>query len=796
MLSGDSLGANLSVIATDPAPGSRLTAGPSSVTFTFDRPIFDGTQGFTDFQIDRVGSDNQLIPLIDPNVGVEEDLDPSGTQLTVVLDQPLAAGNYQLFLSALNMLSGSDGSTTGIDSDSYLGSFNVLLPGTTLAEAVDLGRLGPNEIDSQSTLDFTANPSATQLYKFTLTPDHFWRLGAEVSAVRQGSALNPALTLFNDQGQPIKYGTLGRPGAVSDPYLFDGLTAGTYYVGISDSNNVPGLPGGYDPATGDPGTLTNTHPGGDYTLALAADPADVPIATLGFQLDRADPFDTTPTGFELQFSGSLNAIGDSIFSSLTNGVEVVDGKGSIWPVAATGYSESDARLTYIFRTQLPPGHYTIRLPDAGGLTDLAGHAPTSAGMPRGALATFNVNASHSPQSSLDFGPFFPNEVLAGMTRDTTIAPGKSATFLYTSLYSDFYWTNIEHAASTIGVQIEHDGVTVASFSSGPSSTSAGALQRLAAGEYYVHMTNTGSVAAHVTLSYTIPGFRWENVLETGLGQGPAMGLRLVAPTSTFALSAAAQPASETPVPGKAPSEPQPFFPAPSAGSNAQPVAAGTYNANGQAGFSPSTGTPATPSNSAAPVLTFGGVPVGQLQMLGGSGLNSLGEGDVAVAAASSGFGGLAGIGYGPTDRVTPNLRDPGHISNPPGRKSSAPTDGGIVFLPDADAERSPASFPIPDLMMQVNRILAGLPSAVFPDADEVPTIEQIAGEPSAAGSGVDAPVPLIEEAGFNHPIGIGLLAILLIQSRHKLNRWLSRGRSSQRSLTQSFQAYLSRGRTA
>ena len=42
---------------------------------------------------------------------------------------------------------------------------------------------------------------------------------------------------------------------------------------------------------------------------------------------------------------------------------------------------------------LPPGHYTVQLPQQGGLVDLAGLSPVAPGEPAGVLGDFDVSAT-------------------------------------------------------------------------------------------------------------------------------------------------------------------------------------------------------------------------------------------------------------------------------------------------------------------------------------------------------------------------------------------------------------------
>src|SRR5690606_32852954 len=123
------------------------------------------------------------------------------------------------------------------------------------------------------TLDFEADPTAVALYRITLSPSHrLWRLGVEVEANGIGSRLHAALALFDEEGKGLAVAEDGGFIGAKDPHLFDGLAPGTYYVGVSGRGNLPGQPGGYDPVTGDPGTVVQDQPGGAFQLLLVADP--------------------------------------------------------------------------------------------------------------------------------------------------------------------------------------------------------------------------------------------------------------------------------------------------------------------------------------------------------------------------------------------------------------------------------------------------------------------------------------------------------------------------------------------
>jgi hypothetical protein len=800
----DVLGPNLSIIATDPAPDSRLTTAVSSLAFTFDRQVFDGSVGFDDFQLDQVASDGTLTPLIDPNVGAFESLDSTQTQLTVDLDSVLTPGHYRMFLSGLNALSGLDGSVpAGNGTDQPLGDFTIVNPGVTLDGATNLGRIGssakPTTVAGK--LDFTANPFAVDLYKFTLTDDHTWRFGAELSAQRNGSPLLGALSLFDSKGQPISVTTFGRPGFPSDPYFFKLLGPGTYYIGVSGVGNAAGQPGAYNPVTGDPGLIGQTQPGGPYTLRLAADPGEAPVALLGFRLDHADPQDTTPTGFELQFSGSISlaAADGSLSNAATNGVQVVDQKGRTWPIAAVRYDEATASLTYLFRAELPVGRYSVELPSTGGLVDLAGHLPTAAGMPPGILATFTVFPNPRPAGPTDFGPLFPASALAGVSKDATIQPGQAVDFHATILYPNFYLITTRFSGGPVTNEIQEHGVTVATIKPSKPDLPQTVFKSLPAGDYVFHVTDTGAAPAHFELSYKVTQFSWESLLQNGVGQGPALNLMLISPMGSLSPVTPATSLTSDRAPGGAAIAPLPNPGTASIAGGVSP-SPGFHDAPQPGGAAPIAPLPGSTSTATGLPLTPGGVLVGQPASLSGFGSpGGAGESAVTGDAAASGSA-LAGIGYGVVDRISIRPRDTGDAN-----AVSAPIDGAIVARAD-NLEPLPAT---PKLnvnpaatagMSLVDRLLMAwenLPgmSALETTSGATPNVAATAGDDTrlVPPRVVTIDTEPVQEAGFSHPIGIGLIALLVFQTRDRLGRWLGQSKRQRRSVASIRAYFLERG---
>ena len=132
------------------------------------------------------------------------------------------------------------------------------------------------------------------LYKITLAPGHFWRLGVELDAQRIGSNLLGALTLFDQQGNVLATrdtGT-GLPSSPDDPYFFTGLNPGVYYIGVSGAGNLAGQTGGYDPVTGTIGSAGQAQAGGAMTSRSLPTRPTVSPRLLAFRCNG--PIPSTP----------------------------------------------------------------------------------------------------------------------------------------------------------------------------------------------------------------------------------------------------------------------------------------------------------------------------------------------------------------------------------------------------------------------------------------------------------------------------------------------------------------------
>ena len=265
------------VITTVPASGDQLKQSPDSLVLTFNQEV-DWFWGSGYVRLDRVNADQTITQLSDLSSTPDNPFDPTGTQATLLLDQPLASGEYHIVLvgghSLATFVAGSvndtlqDGSSWDGSTDLVLADFTVapavvpiVVPkGVTFHDATPLDLIG----SQVTTLPGSLDPAAAQtyaLYQVTLGPGHFWRLGVELDAPQTGSSLLGALTLFDSNGKVLatRDSGTGLPSSPDDPYFFTGLPTGVYYIGVSCAGNLPGQTGGYDPVTG---TIGSTEQAG------------------------------------------------------------------------------------------------------------------------------------------------------------------------------------------------------------------------------------------------------------------------------------------------------------------------------------------------------------------------------------------------------------------------------------------------------------------------------------------------------------------------------------------------------
>ena len=412
-----------------------------------------------------------------------------------------------------------------------------------------------------------------KLYKITLAPGHFWRLGVELDAQRIGSNLSGALTLFDQSGNVLdtRDAGTGLPSDPNDPYIFTGLNPGVYYIGVSGAGNLAGQTGGYDPVTGTTGSLGQVQLGGAYQLQVVADPADSLTQVVGSSLQQADALDPTPTGLTLSFSGPIDP--NSLMSN--SPVLVYDASGLAWPITLSSYQVN--QVSFVFDQPLPPGQYTVVIPPSGGLTDLIGRAPVSSGQNPGVLATFTVEPQASQTVAGNLGVLWPNSQIQ-VSQFATISPGQEVVSRVVVPVTGFYTLETTFTqGSVVILQAGPDGVALVNPPSppspwpfnayiGPSNTYSMPLE---AGVYMVSFRTVGTQPAVGQWTFQFSSIDHEQIVDNGVPQGaPLSWVVNPIPWSSPSDSPPGPPTvlSANPGPVFSPSPPQ-------SGSNPVPIAA-------------------------------------------------------------------------------------------------------------------------------------------------------------------------------------------------------------------------------
>jgi hypothetical protein len=767
-IANQSLNPDLSIIGQSPSPGSDSPVGVQQVSIQFDRPVDPWSLGFMDVQLLSIAPDGKTTPMISDASMLDESLDSSGTILTVMLPRPLAAGRYRLLLSANAFLSGTDGTSLPFTGeDTPLGDFDILPAAPTLADATDLGRLSTSVTTANGRLDPALNPHDVALYRFEITPQYaFSRVGVEVSAQRIGSSLNSAILLLDAGGSSIAYSDLGRPGAANDPYLFQGLRPGVYYVAVVVGQMGYGPTNHFDAAK-PPLPRTNSNPvGGPFTLRLVADPAETPAAMIGFGLLHQDPLDRDPTGFTLQFNAPL-ALTDSngnLFDVMSRGVQVLDANGRSWPIAAVAYDEATSTLSYVFRQRLPQGSYSVRIPTTGGLVDLSGHQPTAYGHANGIFGSFSIDARASSTGPDDLGPLYPDDLLNTVAHDVVVPAGATVSIRYVVLYSDFYKITTRQLGGTPTATLQDSGSNSSGAAgSGTRDSDTSSYEFVAAGVHVFTLKNTGNAPITYRFQLGIAAYHWESLLQSGIGQGPALGLRLIAPD----VSPSAPSPPSAPAGSSAGSEGiAALFPAAVGVMTGGIVSSG----DGQAArHSPGPVEPVLilpPNASPGLYLTFAGQPVGSPVVNAAQG--SGGGFAVGSSGTATGFGQSVGVGNSfagasPGGLTAPNAENvPGTESAPEDEEAPAADLAALLAAahdPEASIEEI-ASDLSPARVADPLRTDGSLPDSVVE---------------SAWAPSDDRTMP--EEAKIFDPgLGLGLAAAVAIHYRQAIRGWLARFR--------------------
>lgn len=838
-LGGQDLGAltspqdlsTLSVVQTNPENGSVLTVPPTALIVTFNQ-LFPTFLLGNDIGLKRVDANGTVLEDLSSRLDPPFDLLDDSSVLPVTVSGVLLPGRYQI------LVLGSTSELTGVGSDGQPGAplanrgidqvvstFTIApkpeqeVP-VKLANATDLGMVGPVPIVTAGSLGFGSDLNSSRYYKFTLAPGHFWRLGAEVTAQRDHGNLNSIVTLLDAKGLVIKTANLGRSGAPFDPYLFAGLASGTYYLEVSREHP--------DNKALDDVLVGNTSgPAPDDTsfrLHVLAQVADTPTTLLDSRLIYSDPLDPRPTGIVLVFSGPMdlesfrNSTGPGGNSEF-KGLELVDANGQAWSLTPTSYLESNSQYSFLFSKPLPKGQYTLRIPTAKGVTDLAGRSPVASGnkgadLSNGILTSWTVASDAPTEAPNNLGTIL-NDAGATVPRTNILTPQSSANYRFV-IAADGYYT-IESTASSESFLIQMRGRNGAiPIPGGRRSGLNSTTLYLTAGVYSLDLKAAGPDPVKLSFSLFKKLVAPEAIFDNGVGQGPALNLAFITPVPLSPTSPGGIPVPPPELdpapdqgPGTTPLPPQPPIPTDPGGVADRPPLLGPAPGQGPGSANPGSPAPATPAPATpTPGLTASITSIvsstganGLVLTLGSGLIGSPVEGAEHVAAVGPGTqsgttalaantpGLLQGIQYGQSLSLTPtNLSssdgqlDSSEVNWKP-VPSSVSTAGTLATVeppiaPSGDERviASPSDWlgGLGTMLLHGFWITPGSPAPITMEAAPAEPIEQVL--LSRDDVQVPADESQVEHANLAAPVGFGLVSVLALRLQQPIRRWVERRR--------------------
>ena len=400
------------------ADGSVLTSSPLMIYFDLsttvdlsqaDIELVDNNTGMDvnySYNFDPIANEVQIQPL--------QGLGTDDSYTAFIFDPTANNGNgpgyyppYGGYAEVTFSIAGVDGNTSGLSDD-------------TKETAQQLGVLTSGEL-TQVAGAIGSDPFVNQpgdqmdLYHFEITGSGNYALAAEAFAGRIGSALDPSLTLFKDVNGTLEL-VAGNNGSqnttttqpdvgphhplsdplYTDPALFAGLTAGSYYIAVgshSDYANpvigqLPGQNGVFaENANGTDFLTDSANTGGtigNYVLNLQVEAAPyaphVVSATVssGGGVSHGDIVGP-PTSVDIHFSGPVN-LGLLAFEAGQIGqpgtitpIFIENAQGTEYSLRLVNYDPSTYEAQFILLDRLSDGTYTLHISGENGVTDFAGN---------------------------------------------------------------------------------------------------------------------------------------------------------------------------------------------------------------------------------------------------------------------------------------------------------------------------------------------------------------------------------------------------------------------------------------
>ncbi len=452
-----------------------------------------------------------------------------------------------------------------------------LLPGSGIQVSGMIGSdpsYDPNGPDPNLT-----NPSAdVNLYHFHISGPGRYAFTAEVFAGRIGSPLDPGVSLFlmdpvtgqlrfvdgNNNSQNTALATDGTVPLYNDPILFDGLSAGDYYVAVSANYNTPTSIEGGQPGTNgifDPNVSHSGQNGfstGLYVLNVGIQRDDTAPEVVTTSIVSGETATAPPTALVVGFSETMNLRQLSFLAyeqtsvTTVSAVYIQGSDGTKYFPRLESYDDVTKQAHFLMLDGLANGTYQLHLSGSLGLTDLAGNALVGNDPSGDYVVSFTVagplrGVSGDPHSwatqvgnddsttPQDLGVLFPHELQSGVvvTRDftgTTNGVADTADYYQIQvLQTQSYGVTLTGANLPAGVR-----VTVTDLSGNPvdySTPDGRALQvnSLPAGTYLIRVdgwpaARATQVVYQLRLNLLASS---DNAPALTAGPAPALRLRLV-----------------------------------------------------------------------------------------------------------------------------------------------------------------------------------------------------------------------------------------------------------------------------
>jgi hypothetical protein len=512
-----------------------------------------------DFEIDQVGKDgtfiNQIVgPSNRPAMEYVSDASVAGTpsvQVAIPISgTALQPGHYQVSVEGSTTLALLfDAIEPGPAWDAVAASFQPLVIGQFAVHGQGASFQNASALPAPgsgvTTITGYLNPddyrSAVDLYKFTLgpTPTNLWQFGVSVQAQSIGSPLQPDVTIFRADGSVVasRLSGTGLPANPSDPYLFAGLSSGTYYLGVSGAGNLPYGSKGYDPQLAIPGASGLKQPGGPFPfqLSFVAIPYSRPTTAIDAKLIWLDPLSSSPTNITLNFSGPIDLSNLFVVDQAQGALQLIDSANRAWPITANSYDPGTHQLNMLLDEPLPAGSYRLISPASNPLSDVVGQPVFAPGQPAGVFAAFTVAPPSGVSIPGNLGVLWPNQIGVSpssigdtFTESVHLAPGQAVTYRFVAVVAGLYkLQTVVDSGSLLIQQFGPSGMNT--LNAGTTTRISNSIMRLASGVYGIRFADVSAQPAEFQWQLKIASVDWEKIVYNGVGQSAALALSLLSP---------------------------------------------------------------------------------------------------------------------------------------------------------------------------------------------------------------------------------------------------------------------------